>query len=276
MGKIILIISLSVLAFLLLSLVLFLLLIKPNKKRTEMERFKGVKYAHRGLHGEGCAENSLTAFEKAIYMGYGIELDIRLSGDGKLVVFHDSTLDRVTKEKGKVIERSAEELEKIRLLDTDDTIPTFEEVLSLVSGRVPLLVEIKEDEGGTSVAKAAHEALKKYEGDFIVESFNPLALAYFKKHMPEVMRGFLSQNFLKQKKYRKPLYFLLQNMLLNSVSRPDFISYNHKDYKNAPLRLIRGLFKTPTICWTVRSEKEEAEAYEHKFDGVIFENYIPG
>lgn len=273
MGKIILIISLSVLAFLLLSCSLFLLLIKPNKKRTEMERFKGVKYAHRGLHGKGCAENSLAAFEKAISMGYGIELDIRLSRDGELVVFHDSTLDRVTKEKGRVIEKSAEELGKIRLLDTDDTIPTFEEVLSLVSGRVPLLVEIKEDEGGTSVAKAAVEVLKKYEGDFIVESFNPLALAYFKKHMPEAMRGFLSQNFLKQKKYRKLLYFLLQNMLLNSVSRPDFISYNHQDHKNFPLKLMRYIFKATTICWTVRSKEEETKAYENGFDGIIFENY---
>lgn len=276
MGKIIIIVSSSVVAFLLLSFLLFLFLIKPNRKRAEMDKFKSVKYAHRGLHGEGAIENSMTAFKNAVSEGYGIELDIRLSKDGRLVVFHDSTLDRVTKESGSVIERSAEELRQIKLLDTDDTIPTFDEVLALVSGKVPLLVEIKEDVGGVPVAEAAVKALSKYEGDFIVESFNPLALGYFKKHMPNVMRGFLSQNFLKEKKHRKPLYFFLQNMLLNVVARPDFISYNHKDYKNAPLRLIRGLFKTPTICWTVRSEKEEAEAYEHKFDGVIFENYIPG
>ena len=114
MGKIIIIASSSVVAFLLLSFLLFLFLIKPNRKRAEMEKFKSVKYAHRGLHGEGAIENSMTSFKNAVSEGYGIELDIRLSKDGRLVVFHDSTLDRVTKESGSVIERSTEELRQIK------------------------------------------------------------------------------------------------------------------------------------------------------------------
>ena len=275
MWKIFLIVSLSVLAFLLLSFLLYLYLIKPGKRRPQMDKYKNVRYAHRGLHGNGCAENSITAFKKAVDCGFGIELDIRLSSDGQLVVFHDDTLDRVTKESGKVRERSAKELSKIKLLDTNDTVPTFSDVLRLVDGRVPLLVEIKEDAGDNSVSEAAVKMLSEYKGDYIVESFNPLSLAYFKKHKPEVLRGFLSQNFLKEKKYRKPLYFLLQNMLLNVAARPDFIAYNHTDYKNASLKLLRSLFKVPTLSWTVRSKKEETAAYEHKFDGIIFEKYMP-
>lgn len=275
MWRIFLIVSLSVIAFLVLSFIIYLFLIKPNKRRPEMDKFKNVKYAHRGLHGTGAAENSITAFKRAVDAGYGIELDIRLSSDGVLVVFHDDTLDRVTKERGLVRERTAEELSKIKLLGTEDGIPTFSEVLSVIGGKVPLLVEIKEDAGDSSVSRAAVKALSEYSGEYIVESFNPLSLAYFKKNMPGTMRGFLSQNFLREKKYRKPLYFLLQNMLLNVAARPDFIAYNHTDYKNASLRLVRGLFGAPTLCWTVRSEKEEALAYEHGFDGIIFEKYTP-
>ncbi len=266
----------SVISALLLFFLIFLFLIAPGKKREEMERFKSKKYAHRGLHDATRAENSLSAFRAAVDAGYGIELDVRLSKDGVLVVFHDDTLDRVTGVAGRVDSRTAAELKKINLSGTSDTVPTFEEVLTLVDGRVPLLVELKEDAGKYGVTEKAVEMLKGYKGEYIIESFNPLALGRVKKLAPEVMRGFLSQNFLSQKKYRSATYFLLQNLLLNAVCRPDFIAYKHSDYKNAPLRLVRALFKPATLAWTVRSKKEEDEAYLHGFDGVIFENYVPG
>lgn len=263
----------SVLSALLVFFLIFLFLIAPGKKREEMEKFKSQKYAHRGLHDATRAENSLSAFRAAVDAGYGIELDVRLSRDGVLVVFHDDTLDRVTGEVGRVDERTAAELGKINLSGTADTVPTFEEVLALVDGRVPLLVELKEDAGKYGVTEKTLEMLKEYKGEYIIESFNPLALGRVKKLAPEVMRGFLSQNFLSQKKYRSATYFLLQNLLLNVVCRPDFIAYKHSDYKNASLRLVKGLFKPATLAWTVRSKTEEDEAYLHGFDGVIFEGY---
>ena len=255
----------------------YLFLVAPGRKRGEMERFKTVSYAHRGLHGEGRAENSLSAFRAAVEAGFGIELDVRLSGDGELVVFHDDTLDRVTDASGRVDEKSAEELSQIKLCGTEDSVPTFSEVLKLVDGRVPLLVEIKESAGKYGATKKTIELLRDYKGEFIIESFNPLALSLVKKEMPNVLRGFLSTSFLKEEKYRGDIkYFFLQNLLFNFFCRPDFISYDHTAYKNLSLRFVRAFFKTATICWTVKSEKDEELAYKHGFDGVIFENYIPG
>ena len=126
----------SVGAFLVLSFGIFLFLIKPNRKREGMDEFVAIRYAHRGLHNEARPENSMSAFKAALDAGYAIELDVRLSSDGELVVFHDDTLDRVTSESGRVDARTAEELSKLHLLGTDDTIPAFKDVLALVDGRV--------------------------------------------------------------------------------------------------------------------------------------------
>lgn len=276
MDDTVIIIIASVVAFLLLSFCVYLFMIKPGKRREGMEKFKNVRYAHRGLHGEAGEENSLSAFRAATDAGFGIELDVRLSSDGVLVVFHDDTLDRVTKESGRVDSRTYEELSKIKLGETLDTIPTFEEVLSLVDGRVPLLVEIKEDAGCDAVTKKTVEILKSYKGDYIIESFNPLSLGKLKSLYPEAMRGQLSDMFMKQKKFRKPMYFLLQTLALNVVSRPDFIAYSIATAKSSlPFKLVKSLFRVPTLAWTVRSDEEEKLARRLGFDGIIFENYIP-
>lgn len=273
--KIFLTVLLLLAIFLFLSFCVFLFLIKPNRRRGEIEKYCAIRYAHRGLHNGERAENSLSAFAAAVEKGYAIELDVRLSSDGELVVFHDDTLDRVTKESGKVCERTAKELSKIHLNGTADTIPTLKEVLSLVDGKVPLLVEIKEAAGSSAVAEKTAEVLSGYRGEFIIESFNPMALSVIKKRMPSVLRGVLSESFLKEKRNRKPIYFVLQCLLLNFVCRPDFIAFNHRDAKNAALRFTRGVFGVPAFAWTVRSEEEEKKARENGFDTVIFENYLP-
>lgn len=273
--KIFFIVLISILSFLFLSFLVFLFLIKPNGKREDIKRFLKTKYAHRGLHDSERAENSMSAFRAAVEAGFGIELDVRLSADGELVVFHDDELSRVTKEEGKVDSKTAKELSEIKLCGTGDGIPTLKDVLALVDGKVPLLIEIKEDAGKYGVTKKTVEVLREYKGEYLIESFNPLALSVIKKEMPGVMRGFLSQNFLSEKKYRKPLYFLLQNMLLNIVCRPDFIAFNHSHYKNRVLKLTRALFGVATFAWTVRSREEEILAYKNEFDSIIFENYIP-
>ena len=259
---------------LLVIFLLYLFLVAPGKKK-EMERYKKVLYAHRGLHNADRAENSMSAFKAAVEAGYGIELDIHLSKDGELVVFHDDTLDRVCGREGKVTDFTADELATFKLSGTDDGVPRFADVLALVDGKVPLLVEIKEDAGSTAVSKAACKMLAEYKGDFIVESFNPMALAVVKKQLPGVCRGFLSRCYYEHEQYRKPLFFILQSLLTNFACRPAFIAFEHNCTKSFALRFVRGLFGVPTLAWTVRSAEEEKVARENGFDTVIFENYLP-
>ena len=269
------IIIFALLGFFVLLFFGYLFLMMPGaKRRGRMAEFKNYRYAHRGLHGGGVAENSRSAFVAAVDAGYGIELDVRLSSDGEIVVFHDDTLDRVTGQSGFVKDKTAKELSEIKLLGTDDTIPTFREVLELVGGRVPLLVELKEDQGSYGVTEAAVKMLSEYEGPYIIESFNPLALARVKKLAPEVLRGVLSHHFTLDKKYRGFKYFLLQNLCLNCACRPDFIAFNHEHRKMLSLRLAR-LFGAPTLAWTVESERDDAEALKCGFDGIIFQYYAP-
>ena len=255
-------------------LLIYLFLVAP-KNRKEMNEFKTKMYAHRGLHNSERAENSMSAFKAAVDAGYGIELDIRLSKDGKLVVFHDDTLDRVCGREGKVIDFTAEELATFKLNGTEDGVPLFSDVLKLIDGKIPLLVEIKEDPGNSAVSLAACEMLKGYKGKYIIESFNPLSLKTVKKVMPEIPRGILSQRYYAYEQYRKPLYFLLQTLLLNFLCRPAFIAYDHRHGRSLALRFVRSFFGVPTLAWTVRSAEDEAIARKNGFDGIIFENYIP-
>ena len=270
-----LIVLIAVFSALLFFFIVYLFLIKPRGRRKETEKFKTVRYAHRGLHDATRPENSLSAFRAAIDAGFGIELDVRLSSDGELVVFHDDTLDRMTKEKGRVDSKTLAELKSIKLLDSADTVPTFREVLELIDGRVPLLVEIKETVGKYDVTEKCIPMLKEYKGEFLIETFNPLALARVKKLMPETVRGILSSQFHKDKKFKGISYFLAERMLLNFLCRPDFVAYRHSDYKSISLKLTRGMFGAATFAYTIASREDEEKAYKHGFDGVIFEGYIP-
>ena len=267
--------ALIIIGILLFVFAVVWLFLVGTKRHPDMKKYKTVRYAHRGLHGDGVAENSMTAFALAVREGYGIELDVRLSKDGELVVFHDDTLTRVAKIDGKVIDYTLEELGNFKLSDTSDTVPTFREVLDLVDGKVPLLVEIKEDPGVDAVSKKCAEMLAEYKGDYIVESFNPLSLRNFARYLPAVPRGILSQNYMKEEKYRKPLYLALGALLTNCICRPSFIAYNGRDYKSLSLRLVRFLFRTPTLAWTIRSEEDEEALIHRGFDSVIFEGYRP-
>lgn len=255
--------------------ILYLAAIRPSTRKCGLERYMQVKFAHRGLHGDGRAENSLSAFRAAMEAGFGIELDVRLSGDGELVVFHDPTLTRVCGIDARVLDFTAEELSVMSLSGTSDGIPTLKEVLALIDGAVPLLIEIKMEGDEQGVPEALAEVISDYRGEYIVESFNPLALRTFKKIMPEVPRGILSTLFTKQEKYRgKLIYFLLENMLLNFLAKPDFIAYEKNGHISSPLRLIRKKWSTPLFAWTVKSPDEEAKTVHDGFDTVIFEGYL--
>lgn len=230
------------------------------------------KIAHRGLYNEKMPENTFSAFENAIKNGFAIELDVQEISDGTVVVFHDSTLHRVTNKDGYVKNLKKEELSSCKICKTNETIPTFEETLKLIDGRTPILIEIKNSTSKVgSLEKKVWEILEKYNGEYAVMSFNPYSLEWFKKHAPKVMRGQLSSNF-KGEKLALLKKFTLSRMIFNKlVSEPHFIAYK---YEALPNRFVRRYKNLPLLAWTIRNEKDENIALS-LCDNIIFENYIP-
>lgn len=266
--------SLGLLGALLLIFLIFLFLIKPRspRHRPDTAAFVGVQYAHRGLHNKNIPENSLRAFEGAVEKGLGIELDIQLSKDGTVMVFHDFTLNRVAGVDGKVIDYTAEELQGMSLNGQPDGIPTLEQVLQTVDGRVPLIIEIKIPGFDCSVCPKAFELLDGYAGPYCVESFHPFALKWMKENRPQILRGQLSSNFFGHKESGNNLeFFAVKNLLLNVIAKPDFIAYDIRYPKTWAFRLCRDFWKALPIGWTVRTEEELTEA-KKDFDAWICEN----
>lgn len=259
-------------------LVLYLMAVRPyNGRRERMEEMAGKYYAHRGLFdNSGLApENSMMAFRRAITHGYGIELDIRQTKDEQLVVFHDPTLKRVCGVDRKVSDMTALELGRCRIFQSRETIPTFYEVLSLVKGRVPLIIEIKY-EGFHKVKKLCEDAafmMDCYDGPTCVESFHPLVLLWFRRHHPNVLRGQLSDRFPDINPIRKVGGFLLSLCACNFFTKPDFIAYNTRYAHHLPYQVLRHMHCFGA-AWTVRSEKALAEARSN-FDIMIFEGFLP-
>lgn len=245
----------------------------PNAPRAGVERLFGVELAHRGLHeNPTLPENSLGAFQAAVDAGFGIELDVQLSSDGIPVVFHDQTLDRVCGISGSTRDYPFEKLAATPLFGQPGTgIPSFADVLAVVGGRVPLLVEIKgEDPDFKSTCRKAAALLDAYDGEYWVESFNPLAIAWFRKHHPAVLRGQLAMAYSRHDKYKgKAKYGVLQRFLLNFRARPDFIAYRVADVDDRSLLRQRRIYRVPVMLWTVKTPEDRAAAAG--FDGIIFE-----
>ena len=154
---------------LLIALLYLFLLVRPTM-RIQPDPALLCDYAHRGLHGDGIPENSLAAFARACEEGYGIELDVHLARDGRVVVFHDDTLVRMTGRDGKISDYTADELANITLADTTEKIPTFSEVLALVNGRVPLLVELKGESTDVSLCEKVAALLRDYQGLYCIHA----------------------------------------------------------------------------------------------------------
>lgn len=249
-------------------------------RRPDRKAFQTRFFAHRGLHENGTAhpENSLPAIRRAVEAGYGIEFDIQVTKDGVPVVFHDFTLRRMCGQKGRVVDYTLQELQKFRLLDCGEKIPTFAEALKVVDGRVPLIIEMKVEYMDLRVCRAANQILRDYKGVYCIESFNPLVLLWYRKNRPDVMRGQLSDGFVRQKEFRTPSKlapgFFLQYLLTNFVTRPDFVAYNHRYQGNLSRRIWHRLFHGKAAAWTVRSEEELRRAKRH-FDVYIFDSFIP-
>lgn len=225
--------------------------------------------AHRGLHSADAPENSLAAFARAAEAGYPIELDVRPIDDGTVVVYHDGILTRLTDRDGYVCNLSKADLAEIRLGGTDEKIPTFNEVLELVAGRTPLLIEIKNEGTVGALERETLNILQSYKGEYAVQSFNPYSMEFFKKNAPQIPRGQLAM-MIKDKQFGFIKRRLLSRLKLNKVSSPDFISYNALDLPNKYVTRT-GL---PVLAWTIHSntELEKAKPY---CDNIIFENFVP-
>ena len=247
-------------ALILLALVYLLVIIRPRAKKCENEALL-CDYAHRGLHGETVPENSLLAFDLAAKEGYGIELDVQLSADGEVMVFHDYRLARMTGCEKKLCELTAEELSALRLKDTDEKIPTFREVLALVDGRVPLLVELKGESTDTSLCPKVAELLREYGGAYCIESFNPLLVKNIKKYLPDAYCGLLYTNVCRDKKKKSALNIIISGMMLNFLARPDFIAYNKIDRNSFLVKLTTKFYHAPKFVWTIKGEVERKAAH---------------
>ena len=226
--------------------------------------------AHRGLHDDQSAENSLSAFEKAIENGYVIELDVQQIADGTVIVFHDSTLSRLTGQDGYVKYLIKEDLKSCKLNGTKETIPTFEETLKFINGRTPIIIEIKNTGKPGKLESQVLEMLKNYNGDYAIMSFNPYVLKWFKDNAPNIIKGQLS-SFFKNENLTFLKRIVLKKMLLNKVSQPNFIAYNSQ---NLPNRFVKKYNSLPLLAWTVRSQEEYMKVVKY-CDNIIFENFQP-
>jgi len=256
----------------------YLYLVAPRlktKKSPDRSPFH-VSYAHRGLHGGGVPENSLAAFSAAVDAGYGIELDLQLSRDGEVMVFHDYNLERMTGRNALLTDLDADELRTLTLKDTAEKIPLLYEVLALVNGKIPLLIELKgESATDMRLCEAAERILAAYEGPWCVESFNPMQLAWWKKHRPDVVRGQLVTNLIQKKdgSYSKnPIDYLLTSMTLNVCSRPDFIAADGR-MQNLSVTICKKLFGADQFVWTVKGKQSQQSVRENE-QYPIFE-YLP-
>lgn len=256
------------------AFLLYLLLLLPRfSKRREMMLYNHQSFAHRGLHSKEhlIPENSIKAFKEAIKRHLGIELDVHLTKDGKVVVFHDDDLFRMCHVHGTIEEKTYADLKQLYLDNTSEQIPLLTEVLTLVDGRVPLLIELKLPGRDTALCRKTQEILDAYHGSYLIQSFNTLVLHWYRSHAPQVLRGQLSSNLMKDKEKNVMfLRFLSTFLLLNLIGQPDFISYKYKDRKNLSLILLQNLYHTPIAVWTLRNERDYIAA-KKCYNIVIFE-----
>ena len=248
-------------------------LIAPGHASTEMKApFMHRNFAHRGLYkrDQSVPENTLRAFERAVEHGYGVELDVQLSKDGQVVVFHDPTLTRICGVEKRVDELTLLELKELRLCGTEQRIPLLTEVLNVYRGAGPLIVELKSGKRNRELCEKTYAILENYRGEVCIESFNPFIVAWFRLHARDLIRGQLAAP---TKDYvddgMKPaMGFALSHNLFNPIARPQFIAYKVGP-RPLNVRLTEAL-GAMRFCWTSHEPRNEKGR-----DGVIFEFYKP-
>jgi glycerophosphoryl diester phosphodiesterase len=228
--------------------------------------------AHRGLHSTDplIPENSMRAFDRAITRNYAIELDVQVTSDQHVVVFHDYNLERMCGEDKEVADLTRADLDYYRLGKTD-RIPLLSEVLQLVNGAVPLLIEIKRQPKVRHANLIILNQLLNYKGEMAIMCFDPYVLKWFAKHAGYLVRGQLASNF-KGEKLNPLSKFVLRRFWLNRLSKPAFLAYDVRDLPND--RVARKRRKLPVLGWTVESPDRHQKVRPH-CDNIIFEGFCP-
>lgn len=250
-----------------------------RKDHTDWSLFRPYRYAHRGLHdlSAGIPENTLPAFRRAAELGFGAELDVHLTADGRLVVIHDGNLRRLCGVDRRADTLTAAEYGELPILGTGCRAPFLEDVLPIFEGKAPLIVEIKTDGGNAAaVTEAACQMLDRFSVRYCVESFDPRVLLYLRRHRKDICRGQLSCIFARDPNSHlsRPLGFCLANLLTNFLTTPDFIAYKFADRAIPALRLCRRRYGVQEVSWTIRSQAD-LEAAEKDGCIVIFEGFVP-
>lgn len=266
----------NILFAILILVAIYLFLIAPRMfNKPDTSGLFGVHYAHRGLFDNNgdAPENSIAALKKAVDAGYGIEMDVQLSKDKIPVVFHDESLKRMCNIDGKVHEYTLAELKKLTLASSTETIPTLAEALATIGGKVPLILEYKLDVAQTKVCELANKQLNEYNGTYCIECFHPLALMWYRKNRPDIVRGQLSMNFAKDKANKKRAYlWVLSNLLTNFLTRPDFIAYKYSDAAMLSRRLCDKM-GAMSVAYTIQGQ-DAYDKFKKDFELFIFDSFI--
>lgn len=258
---------------------LYLWLVFPGRvSQQARQAFARRAYAHRGYYDNenGIPENSLPAFERAMQNGYGCELDVQFTKDKQLIVFHDNDFKRSSGLDTPVWELTYDEILSLPLFGTRERVPLFSEVLACVAGRGPLIVEIKAEGIGCQwyyeVCAATLALLRDYQGAYCVESFHPMAVRWFRKNAPDVVRGQLVNGVKSSPDFPAVVSWSAAQLLTSFLTRPQFIAYKEQD-RNGALRLAQKLGAL-TVMWTVRTQ-ERYDALAAVEDAIIFERFAP-
>lgn len=255
---------------LLILFVLYALSVRGRTGHKALHTLRGWGYAHRGLHGEGVPENSMAAFRKALEGGYGIELDVHLMADGELAVIHDASLKRTAGADRNIEDMTAQELTQYPLEGTAETIPLLRDVLALCDGKAPMIIELKPvNDNHALLAQTACKLLDGYKGAWCIESFDPRCIHWLKENRPEVIRGQLVENFVRNKRSPLPFKFklILTHQLENFLVQPDFVAYRFADRKTLGNALVRRLWGVQGVAWTIRSQAD--------YDTAVKEGWLP-
>lgn len=234
--------------------------------------------AHRGLHDErtGVLENTGSAFAAAIERNYAIECDVQLTADGEAVVFHDETLDRVTKGSGLLLTKSLLDLRSVPYKASSDRIQTLPELLAQVAGRVPLVVEIKSHWDGSAIlTERVVDCVNGYDGPLALMSFDPEILRVLAMQAPHLTRGIVAD------RVHDPYYEALSVQRRRDLrtfahlgeTKPHFVSFDYMGLPFAPVQNIRAQ-GFPVITWTIKSESAASKARRYS-DQITFEQYLP-
>jgi len=243
-----------------------------------ISQMDGWLYAHRGFHSKPAApENSAEAFRRAVSRGFGIELDVHLISDGTLVVFHDSVLKRMTGQDGILEDLTAADLSRYTLGKSREHIPLFTDVLQIVDGRTPLIIELKTWKGNSSaLCTAVAQVLDHYDGLYCIESFDPKVVRWYRRNRPDVIRGQLSCRFKKGSVDVNTLMrFVGTQMLENVLTRPDFVAYRFTDRSNLSNQICRKIWHLKGAAWTIKTPEQLQQALQEGY-WPIFERFDPG